>query len=713
MRFNMNFILSALLILMGLSGVCQAQTNITVGYTPYRFEPSEGWRISAPSNAGTSAFEGRVWRYDFSQGAVYLGLTPPDRSLLTWPDRFHLRVLGQGKGHQVHIYLRTHFMTFHKVVGELAGGSLPQDFMFHAPPGEGWQWSGGENDGKLHGPLRLGEIRLEANGHPDQGSLEMVELKVDGHCPTNKLCSVNAEEVPSTNGEMFRITVECLSPLNLEGALKWAVRNWDGRELQSGHAPLELPGIGNGPFVASNSEKGGLIVTHHETNLTYHLTHLTYDVPIPKLPKDLRFAEAEFELAIPGQNVSRAQTYWLAPMLPREDARLEPESPFGMGVYLGRYNLGEMEGIARKARDVGVKWSREGFSWSRIEPRPGEFHWEYFDGLLDCAQRNGISVYALVSGWAPWSKAYTPEGMDQYVAFLRQLVSRYHQRIRQWEVWNEPNIFFWQGPKELYAELLKKSYAAVKEIDPKAQVLGISTAGLDFKFIDKVLKQGAPFDVLTIHPYRKQLDDHGFISDLKKSSEQVKLADGTIRPIWLTEIGWTTHVPHHVFKQDFEPVTERVQAELLARVYLCALGSDIDPRTFWYDFRDDGADPFYFEHNLGTLRHDGRPKPAYLAFATLTALLEGKKFVGAVDVAEGVFAFRFRGDKPKDSEVLAVWNPKSDARVELKLPAKRVRIVNTIGEATESKTRPSPSDSSTRLLSLELKAGAPVYVIPL
>jgi hypothetical protein len=40
--------------------------------------------------------------------------------------------------------------------------------------------------------------------------------------------------------------------------------------------------------------------------------------------------------------------------------------------------------------------------------------------------------------------------MDDYVRFLK-LVQHYKKEIKQWEIWNEPNIFFWQGPKDLYA----------------------------------------------------------------------------------------------------------------------------------------------------------------------------------------------------------------------------------------------------------------------
>jgi hypothetical protein len=331
--------------------------------------------------------------------------------------------------------------------------------------------------------------------------------------------------------------------------------------------------------------------------------------------------------------------------------------------------------------------------------------------LLDCAKRNGITVYAIVMSWPAWSKAYTSEGVDEYVAFLRQLVRRYQGRVKQWEIWNEPNIFFWQGPKELYAEMLKKSYAAVKAEDPSAQVLGISTAGIDSSFIDKMLKLGAPFDVLTIHPYRKTLDDAAFIADLKKVSDQVMLPDGRRRPVWLTEMGWATQVPHPVLRQDFEPVTQRAQAELIARTYLCSIVSGVEPRTFWYDFRNDGDDPFYFEHTLGTLRRDGRPKPAYLAYATLAAVLDGMKFDQAVEAGTGNFVHRFVSTRGDGRVVIALWNPKSDTTVNLKLSVKRAQLVNTIGETSEVQTQPTSGDSPTRLLSVPLKPGSPAYVV--
>ncbi len=176
-------------------------------------------------------------------------------------------------------------------------------------------------------------------------------------------------------------------------------------------------------------------------------------------------------------------------------------------------------------------------------------------------------------------------------------------------------------------------------------------------------------------------------------------------------MGWATHVPHHVLRQDFEPVSQRVQAELIARTYLCSIVSGVEPRTFWYNFRNDGDDPFYFEHTLGTLRRDGLPKPAYLAYAALASVLEGMRYDRPVPAGEGIFAQRFVSTKGEPREVFAVWNPKADAIATLQVLAHNVRVVNAVGEWTDQDTQPVPGHEKERLVEVHLNAGAPVYIV--
>ena len=168
-------------------------------------------------------------------------------------------------------------------------------------------------------------------------------------------------------------------------------------------------------------------------------------------------------------------------------------------------------------------------------------NWAFNDSIVNIAREERNFSICDCCILASWTKEYTKEGIDDYIIFLKELVKHYKNDIHQWEIWNEPNIFFWQGPEEMYAELLMKSYIAIKDMDSTAQVLGISTAGIDFDFIQKMQQLQAPFDVLTIHPYRSKLVEIEFISELKRASEMAVLPGGKQRPVWITEMGWTTY----------------------------------------------------------------------------------------------------------------------------------------------------------------------------
>jgi hypothetical protein len=661
-----------------------AEPTVKTSYTAYRFTGGENWHVRSSGNAGATQWKAPAWSLDFSQGAGWLAISPPDTSLLGRVDRIRLRARGAAKGHPVHLLLHTHFMTFHKLIGEFSGEG-EQELATDGPPGPGWQWFAGENDGKIHGPLRVGEIRLEAAGQKDHCNLELLGLSIDGNCPADRRCVMVASTLAAGGGSPFRAEIRALSEVALEGLLHWRFRDWDQRGL----------GLGNRRIVVPPGAQPLLV-----------------DVPLPAVPAGCRFIEAEFRVDLPGQKVPPVQAYWLTPQAGSGDSTLRPESPFGMGLYLGRYRQGpEMEQAARMARDAGVKWSREDFSWSRIEPQKGRFDWTFYDDLLTCAKRNGISVYAIVGYWTSWTKPYTDEGVNDYVAYLRKLVEHYKNDIHQWEIWNEPNIFFWQGPKELYATLLTKSYAAIKQIDPKAEVLGLSTAGIDYRFIEQMLAGKAPFDVLTIHPYRAVLDDQAFINDLKKVCDLVRLPDGRRRPVWLTEMGWATHVPHNALGQDFPPNTQRAQAEFIARSYLCAIVSGVEPRTFWYDFRNDGDDPLYFEHNMGIVCRDFQPKPAYIAFATLAGVLQGKRLDRAVPAADGTLAYRFVSAQPGAEKAIALWNPSRDATASLDIHAARVTLVNAIGERRELETAVGPLPGKSPAIQVRLNRGSPLYLL--
>jgi hypothetical protein len=654
--------------------------EVPFSYVVFNFQAGEGWRLSAEGEKGSSVLNENSLLLDFTKGAKSLSISPTPISMLGRVEKIRLKVRGSAKDHPVHFYIQTHFMTFHKVVGKLSQ-SGEQELVFDAPPGNDWLWRDGENDGEVHGPLRLMEIKIEGNNSSDECRLELLSLSVEGKIAENRLCLLTSVALPGNDPVSYNVKVRSIGSKPIKGTLSWTVSGWDKQVLEKGKREVTIA-----PSARENI--------------------FTIKTGIKK--PSLKFAEAIFHLEIPGQFVPDVDACWLAPNEIQHDTKLNPLSSFGMGAYLGRYHGRELEQMALKAKEFGVKWIREDFQWAGIEPEKGIFNWAFTDSVVKIAKDNGISVCAIVAFWPEWAKAYTKEGIDDYIVFVKEMVKHYKTDIHHWEIWNEPNIFFWQGTAEMYAELLMKSYIAIKDEDSTAQVLGISTSGIDFDYIQKMQALQAPFDVLTIHPYRSIMVESEFISELKRASTMAILPGGKQRPVWITEMGWTTYTPHNSWVQEgFLATPQRLQAELIVRTYLSCIISGIDPKVFWYDLRNDGTDPHNFEDNIGIMYKDFSPKPAYIAYSTMTRTLKGLKFIKSLPMPEGVFSGVFEDEKNRNNRVIAIWSPTEDRSVEIEVNSGSAVIINTMGEESELKVT---EREMKKFVNVQLKNGSPVYI---
>jgi hypothetical protein len=184
-------------------------------------------------------------------------------------------------------------------------------------------------------------------------------------------------------------------------------------------------------------------------------------------------------------------------------------------------------------------------------------------------------------------------------------------------------------------------------------------------------------------------------------AELVKRPDGSLREVWITEMGWTTNVPHNTMSQDFQPTTQRRQAELLARAYIDAVASGVAPNISWYDFRNDGVDPINFEHNLGVITRDFRIRPAYRAYATVTRMLQGKRVEKPLDLGSDVIAYRFTGPGGKDP-VTVMWSVEADRKVDL--PAGKSAILTDLMGTSQ------PLTPAAGKVGIALQPGKPLFV---
>lgn len=564
------------------------------------------------------------------------GIDFPDRTLPGIPEKFtfsgkmNVKTLSDNLG--ITLSLHTHFMTFYKDF-ELTPQDVDSQGNFKvsvaAPPGNGWNWAGGENDGQLHGQLRSANVRFRNNTSEDI-EIQQFNINVTASSPKESVVQQHATVSSNEKNINFIWNALLVDSTPLSGELTCILKNWNGD-----------------------------ILSTQRTNITLQpdLEKFTQVVSYP-IPRDLNFVEATFYFTAKGQNAGDIYAAWLENFPRNDDFSKDPDSPFGMGVYLYRFGDDQIDAVAHSAAQAGVKWTREEFNWGMLAPRKGEYNWEHFDTVVDSAERYGIQVYGVAAYWAGWVKPYTEEGIVEYLNYLKTIATRYKGRIYHWEIWNEPNIFFWQGTPEMYADLLSRSYKTLKEVDPNIQVLGLSTAGIDFDFIEKMTGLKVPFDILTIHPYRSVLKEAELIKDLQRADSMVLTENGKHKPIWNTEIGWATHTDHPCLRQDFVVNSERKQAEFIARTHLTTIGSGVNPKNFWYNFRNDGEDPWYFEHNMGITYINNSPKPAYAVYSAMTATLKNTKFDELKTLDNERYVAYFKPVKDSGKAVIAIWQPK-------------------------------------------------------
>jgi xylan 1,4-beta-xylosidase len=124
----------------------------------------------------------------------------------------------------------------------------------------------------------------------------------------------------------------------------------------------------------------------------------------------------------------------------------------------------------------------------------------------------------LFTGWAYPPKDYHKwsELVFQFVGHLRARYGDPEVKTWLWEVWNEPDIPYWQGTREEYFKLYDYSADAILRALPGARIGGPDTTGpasqkaADFlrQFLEHCARQpnyvsgktGAPLDFISFHP---------------------------------------------------------------------------------------------------------------------------------------------------------------------------------------------------------------------
>lgn len=300
---------------------------------------------------------------------------------------------------------------------------------------------------------------------------------------------------------------------------------------------------------------------------------------------------------------------------------------------------------------TGVQWLRLDISWRKTERIEGSYYapeLEMTDHAMDLAEQAGAKVIMAVSETPAWASGSTannapPRDMADFADFVHAMALRYQGRVAAWEIWNEPNHpRFWNPAPNAaeYAQLLKAAAPAVRSADPAAKVMFAGLAHNDYRYLEQVYAAepqiGDSFDIMATHPYTASGQSPDIVSRgldgrmttmTFRAYEEVRkvMADhGDTKPIWLTEFGWSTNSE---ILHPLGGVTEAIQALYLERAFEIIAEVPYVEVAIVYNFRNnywaDDADTW--EDQLGLLRTDFSPKPAYEVFKAANGATTGDK----------------------------------------------------------------------------------------
>jgi hypothetical protein len=397
---------------------------------------------------------------------------------------------------------------------------------------------------------------------------------------------------------------------------------------------------------------------------------------------------------------------------PHPYPELVPGSSFGINTAFEPGQT-DIEERLRLMREAGIKWGRQDFVWRYVEPSPGSYNWSFCDQMLEMAQRYGVSLLINLAYEPNWVNIDSRDAVDAYARFARAAVERYRDSIKFWQIWNEPNGGFWNSTPGQYARFLVAASKAIHEADPQAKVVGLNMAFCDIQWAERMFRliPRDSFDILAFHPYRPPNDPEErldlWMRDHLRSDDPLVHQDfpgnleairrvmefrGAVKPIWITEICWTTQI--HPYGTN-----ELRQADLLVRFYVLAIANRVE-KVFWWTLSDEGTRQFDQADMVGLCRFDLSPKYSYYAYAWMTRLLEGKRFVGMPVRSRSTYAAVFT-DGEQDTVVAWTTRPYSYIRVSFSQQLVFHDIFGT--------RRMVPSEQRTKVLSVPLSP-SPIYI---
>ncbi len=147
--------------------------------------------------------------------------------------------------------------------------------------------------------------------------------------------------------------------------------------------------------------------------------------------------------------------------------------------------------------------------WQFLEKEEGQFRWKYYDDVIDKELQDRIRIQLCILGTPEWmTKKYQPERKFKHIWELYNVVpqdmkkwgevcaliaSRYKDKIREIEIWNEPSeqsVYWHEGTAEQYFELIKTASESIRKVAPNIKIVAETVWARQSDFIIRLYQLG-------------------------------------------------------------------------------------------------------------------------------------------------------------------------------------------------------------------------------
>lgn len=261
----------------------------------------------------------------------------------------------------------------------------------------------------------------------------------------------------------------------------------------------------------------------------------------------------------------------LSSAAPRPDAPGAAPPFAGVTLQLTDRPTAFIDARLAELRAAGFGWVRHHFDWRMLEPAPGRFAWSEADRLVAAFTAAGLEPVAVLNTTPDWALApedvaadnglAPPADFTDFARFAAAFARRYGDRIRYYQLWDEPNIAPHWGARRInpiaYAQMLRAVAPAVRNADADAVILTAALAPTrdrghlaidEIYFLQRMIAAGgAPFfDAVAVQPFgfglspqhrRQDVDTLNFARAalIRRTLVAAGLGD---KPIWAVRYGW-------------------------------------------------------------------------------------------------------------------------------------------------------------------------------